>query len=119
MSTWVLFIYAGWLSARLADGPLSAARVICVTTASQAGQPHPGLEACSTDVLKLLGFQNEYTAAEVVWISLTAAGLLTAAHRTLAEEAPPETTSLRLSKYPATCLAPAVSEQIMGLSRLC
>ena len=37
---------------------------------------------------------------------LTGAGVLTGAHRTLAEEAPPETTSLRLPKYPATCLAP-------------
>ena len=37
---------------------------------------------------------------------LTGAGVLTGAHRTLAEEAPPETTSLLLPKYPATCLAP-------------
>jgi NitT/TauT family transport system substrate-binding protein len=44
-------------------------------------------------------------------ISVAAAGLagaaaLTGARRTLAEEAPLETTSLRLPQYPATCLAP-------------
>ncbi|MBV9288114.1 MAG: ABC transporter substrate-binding protein [Hyphomicrobiales bacterium] len=43
--------------------------------------------------------------------SLAAAGLagteaLTRARRSVAEEAPPETTSLRLSKGPATCVAP-------------
>ena len=43
--------------------------------------------------------------------SLAAAGLagaaaLAGARRTLAEEAQPETTSLRLPQYPATCLAP-------------
>jgi NitT/TauT family transport system substrate-binding protein len=43
--------------------------------------------------------------------SLAAAGLagsaaLVGARRSLAEEAPPETTSLRLAKYPVTCLAP-------------
>jgi NitT/TauT family transport system substrate-binding protein len=44
-------------------------------------------------------------------LSMAAAGLagavaLAGARRTLAEEAPPETTSLRLVQYPATCLAP-------------
>jgi NitT/TauT family transport system substrate-binding protein len=34
------------------------------------------------------------------------AAALAGARRTLAEEAPPETTSLRLVKHPATCLAP-------------
>jgi NitT/TauT family transport system substrate-binding protein len=43
--------------------------------------------------------------------SLAAAGLagsaaLVGARRSLAEEAPPETTSLRLGQYPETCLAP-------------
>jgi NitT/TauT family transport system substrate-binding protein len=43
--------------------------------------------------------------------SMAAAGLagaagLSSARRTLAEEAPPETTSLRLGQAPATCLAP-------------
>ena len=42
----------------------------------------------------------------VAAVGLTGAGVLTGAHRTLAEEAPPETTSLRLPEYPATCLAP-------------
>ena len=37
---------------------------------------------------------------------LTGAGALTGAHRTLAEEAPPETTSLRLPSTPRACLAP-------------
>jgi NitT/TauT family transport system substrate-binding protein len=44
-------------------------------------------------------------------LSIAAAGLagaaaLSGARRTLAEEAPPETTSLRLGQYPSTCLAP-------------
>jgi NitT/TauT family transport system substrate-binding protein len=43
--------------------------------------------------------------------SMAAAGLagaaaLAGARRTLADEAPPETTSLRLGQYPASCLAP-------------
>jgi NitT/TauT family transport system substrate-binding protein len=43
--------------------------------------------------------------------SMAAAGLagaaaLTRARRSVAEEAPPETTALRLPQYPATCLAP-------------
>jgi NitT/TauT family transport system substrate-binding protein len=44
-------------------------------------------------------------------LSLAVAGLagaaaLSSARRTLAEEAPPETTSVRLGQYPSTCLAP-------------
>jgi hypothetical protein len=43
--------------------------------------------------------------------SLAAAGragaaALTRSRRSLAEEAPPETTSVRLGQYPSTCLAP-------------
>jgi NitT/TauT family transport system substrate-binding protein len=37
---------------------------------------------------------------------LAGAATLAGARRTLAEEAPPETTSVRLGKGPATCLAP-------------
>jgi NitT/TauT family transport system substrate-binding protein len=37
---------------------------------------------------------------------LAGTAALTGVHRSLAEEAPPETTSLRLPQYPATCLAP-------------
>ena len=43
--------------------------------------------------------------------SIAAAGLagavaMTGARRSLATEAPPETTSLRFEKWPVTCLAP-------------
>jgi NitT/TauT family transport system substrate-binding protein len=37
---------------------------------------------------------------------LAGAAALTCARRSLAEEAPPETTSLRLGQYPVTCVAP-------------
>src|SRR4029077_12832018 len=37
---------------------------------------------------------------------LAGAGALSGARRTLAGEAPPETTSVRLRPYPASCLAP-------------
>ena len=37
---------------------------------------------------------------------LAGAAALVSARRTLAEEAPPETTSLRLGQYPVTCVAP-------------
>jgi NitT/TauT family transport system substrate-binding protein len=44
-------------------------------------------------------------------LSIAAAGLagataLTRSRRSLAGEAPPETTSLRLGQYPVTCVAP-------------
>jgi NitT/TauT family transport system substrate-binding protein len=46
------------------------------------------------------------TGLYVAAAALAGAAALTGARRTLAEEAPPETTSLRLPQYPATCLAP-------------
>jgi NitT/TauT family transport system substrate-binding protein len=46
------------------------------------------------------------TGISVAAASLAGAAGLVGVRRTLAEEAPPETTSLRLPRYPATCLAP-------------
>jgi NitT/TauT family transport system substrate-binding protein len=46
------------------------------------------------------------TGFSIAAAGLAGAAALTGARRSLAEEAPPETTSLRLGRSPATCLAP-------------
>ncbi|MFZ0209461.1 MAG: ABC transporter substrate-binding protein [Roseiarcus sp.] len=46
------------------------------------------------------------TGFSIAAAGLAGAAALTGARRSLAEEAPPETTSLRLGQIPATCLAP-------------
>ena len=46
------------------------------------------------------------TGLSIAAASLAGATALARSRRSLAEEGPPETTSLRLSKDPATCVAP-------------
>jgi NitT/TauT family transport system substrate-binding protein len=46
------------------------------------------------------------TGFSIAAAGLAGAAALTGARRSLAEEAPPETTSVRLGQYPASCLAP-------------